>query len=101
LMGSAIMLAQASKAMPPKPIHMVNPKYPDRAVGKRIEATVLVMLTIPPDGLPKDIKIAEGFRPDFDESAIDAARQWRFRPAIRDGKPIEVTVKLQFLFKPR
>jgi protein TonB len=78
---------------------MVDPEYPDSALREDIEGTVSVMLTIPPDGVPKDVKIAKGFRPDFDKSAIESIRQWRFRPAMRDGKPIEVTVTVGVVFK--
>jgi TonB family protein len=60
---------------------------------------VVVRLTIPTDGIPKDLKVQKGFRPDFDQSAIDSVRQWRFKPAMKDGKPIEVTVTLQVAFR--
>jgi protein TonB len=98
-MGSAVGFAQTQQAKPPKPIHIVPAKYPDSAIRDGIEGTVSVMLTIPADGIPKDVKVAKGFRPDFDQSAIDSVRQWRFRPATKDGKPMEVTVTLQVAFK--
>src|SRR5882762_4197276 len=99
LMGNAVAFAQAQETKPPKPIHRVDPTYPDSAIGKGIEGTVLVSLTIPPDGIPKDVKIAKGFQPDFDQAAIDAVRQWRFRPASKGGKPLEVSVTLEVVFK--
>jgi TonB family protein len=102
LLGSPATFAQAQKTTPPKPVHMVTAEYPDSAIREGIEGTVLVMLTIPSDGVPKDVKIAKGFRPDFDKSAIESIRQWRFRPEMRDGKPIEVTVTLKVVFeRPR
>lgn len=61
----------------------------------------LVKLTIPPDGIPKDVTIAKGYRPEFDQSALEAVRQWRFQPAMKDGKPLEVTVTLQVVFQRR
>ncbi len=93
------MFAQAQEIKPPKPIHMVDARYPDSAICEGIEGTVLVRLTIPTDGISTDVKIAKGFRPDFDQSAIDSVRQWRFRPASKDGKPIEVTITLEVAFK--
>jgi iron complex outermembrane receptor protein len=99
LMGGAVRFAQAQQTKPPKPVHVVPAKYPDSAIRDGIDATVLVMLTIPSDGIPKDVKIAKGFRPDFDQSAIDSVRQWRFHPATKGGKPIEVTVTLQVAFR--
>ena len=99
IVSSAALFAQTQKTTPPKPVHIVYARYPESAIREGIDATVLVMLTIPPDGVPKNVKIAKGFRPDFDESAIDAVRQWKFRPAMRDGKPTEVTVTLEIVFK--
>jgi TonB family protein len=99
LLGSAPVFVKAQKTTPPKPVHMVTAEYPESAIREGIEGTVLVMLTIPPDGVPKDVKIAKGFRSDFDKSAIESMQQWRFRPAMRHGKPIEVTVTLEVVFK--
>jgi len=78
---------------------MVTAEYPESAIREGMEGTVLVMLTIPPDGVPKDVKLVKGLRPDFDKSAIESMQQWRFRPAMRDGKPIEVTVTIKVVFK--
>ncbi|PWT84258.1 MAG: hypothetical protein C5B58_05015 [Acidobacteria bacterium] len=93
--------AQTQKTIPPKPIHTVAAEYPDTPIRPVGDPTVLVMLTIPADGIPKDVKIAKGFRPEFDQSATDAVRQWRFKPAMKDGKPIDVTVMLQVVFQRR
>jgi TonB family protein len=57
-----------------------------------------VQLTVQVDGVPKDIKIAKGSRPDLNESALDAVRQWRFQPALKDGEPVEKTVVLEVSF---
>jgi TonB family protein len=99
IVGCSAMFAQSQKVVPAKLIHMVTPKYPRSAIPEGIDASVTVTLTIPPDGIPKDVRIAKGFRPDFDESAIDAVRQWRFKPATKDGNPVEVTVTVDVAFK--
>ena len=99
LMVSALGSAQ-SRQTPPQPLHRVDPVFPDSGIREGIpSATVVVRLTIPTDGIPKDLKVQKGFRPDFDQSAIDSVRQWRFKPAMKDGKPIEVTVTLQIAFR--
>ena len=101
MIGALVSFAQAQKTIPPKPIHTVAPEYPDTPIRYVVDPTVLVMLTIPPDGIPKDVKIAKEFRPEFDQNAIDAVRQWRFQPAMKDGKPVEVTVTLEVVFQMR
>lgn len=87
-----------SKTTAPKPVHQVTAEYPQSAIRDGINATVSVALTIPPSGIPADVRIAKGFREDFDESAVNSIRQWRFRPAMKDGKPVAVTVIIEVVF---
>ena len=89
----------AYRTIPPKLVHDVPPVYPESAMGGPVGRTVSVQLTIQTDGVPKDVKVAKGVREDLDDSALDAVRQWRFQPAMRDGKPIEVTVVVEVLFQ--
>jgi periplasmic protein TonB len=100
MIGACASLALA-QTTPPKAIHTVAPEYPETAIRSVVDPTVLVKLTIPPDGIPKDVKIAKGYRPEFDQSALEAVRQWRFKPAMKDGKPVQVTVTLQVVFQRR
>ena len=73
----------------------MDPKYSTNALHGVKNAVVLVTLTVPPDGIPKDVKIAKGVRPDLDKGAVDAVQQWRFEPATRDGKPVEATITVE------
>jgi TonB family protein len=82
----------------PRLIHSVDPEYPESAYRDGARGTVSVQLTIQVDGVPKDLKIAKGSRPDLNESALDAVRQWRFQPALKDGEPEEQTVVLDVSF---
>lgn len=69
-------------------IARVQPEYPPAAARVQEEGTVLVRVEVDADGRPTDVSIARrsGSR-DLDRAALAAVRQWRFRPAIRDGKP--------------
>lgn len=62
--------------------------------------TVRVQLTVQTDGVPRDVKVTKGVREELNERALDAVRQWRFQPATRDGKPVEVTVVVAVDFPP-
>jgi TonB family protein len=84
----------------PRVIHWVEAKYPESANRDGIRGAVDVQLTVQVDGIPKDIKIAKGSRPDLNESALNAVRQWRFQPALKDGEPVEKTVVLEVSFNP-
>jgi len=71
---------------PPKLIHNVSPVFPESARVGAGGRTVLVQLTVQTDGVPKEVRTAKSVREDLDDSALDAVRQWRFQPAMRDGK---------------
>lgn len=90
----------AYRTIPPKLVHDVSPVYPESAMGGTGGRTVSVQLTIQTDGVPKDVRVAKGVREDIDDSALDAVRQWRVHPAMRDGKPIEVRVTVEVSFNP-
>ena len=46
-------------------------------------------------GLPERVTIVKSLGPDFDQSARDAVKQYRFEPAIFKGQPVPVSVKLR------
>lgn len=91
----------AYRTIPPKLIQDVAPIPPPRSAssgsGGRL---VSVQLTVQTDGVPKDVKVIKGVSDELNQSALDAVRQWRFQPAIRDGEPVEVTVVVQVSFPP-
>lgn len=87
-----------------EPIARVQPDYPVAAARIQEEGTVLVRVEVDADGRPADVSVARrsGSR-DLDRAALDAVRQWRFRPAMRGGKavasvaevPVEFTLDRQ------
>jgi TonB family protein len=56
-------------------------------------------LTIGTDGPPHDIKIEKPLGYGLDEKALEAVRQWRFQPALKDGKPVETQTSVSLEFK--
>jgi protein TonB len=84
----------------PVPIKKVEPTYPDLARKAGVEGKVFVKVLVDKEGKVKKAAIMMG--PDiFHESAITAAKQWVFKPAIQRDKPIAVWVALPFHFKLR
>lgn len=63
------------------------PQYPLRALRSGIEGTVLVRVEIDAQGVPTQVSLEHrsGNR-DLDRAALDAVRNWRFQPALRNGK---------------
>ena len=77
----------------------VLPKYPASALRAGETGTVLVLASIDRTGVPIEVSLDDrsGNR-DFDRSALQAVRQWRFQPALRDGKPVAATVRVPVEF---
>lgn len=70
-------------------IHRVDPAYPRIAIVGHITGEVKVRATIGTDGRIHDWEIVSG-NPIFAQSTITAIRQWRYRPTLLNGEPVEV-----------
>lgn len=84
---------------PPRAVYAPDPKYPKAARRDGVQGTVLVQLHLDAEGIPHDIKVARGLRPDMDASAVEAVGSWKFEPARDDGKPIPATINVEVAFR--
>ncbi|UWX03758.1 energy transducer TonB [Pseudoxanthomonas sp. NC8] len=65
------------------------PKYPVEAAQNGIAGEVILLVDIDADGRVTDVQVEKATPPGvFDANTIAAARQWRFEPALRDGRPV-------------
>lgn len=78
-------------------IHDVAPQYPPEAGRARIEGTVVLMAVIGADGSVKDVRVESGL-PILAQAAMDAVKQWRYRPYLLDGEPVEVDSRITINF---
>ena len=78
---------------------MLAPPYPSEAIAAGISGKVVLRVLVGVDGSVKDV-VVEHSEPAgvFDAVTIDAARQWRFSPAIRDGAPAESWLRVPVNF---
>ena len=78
-------------------IHDVMPEYPKEARDKGIQGDVILQAMIDRKGNIASLKVAQG-DPILAEAAVKAVKQWRYRPYLLNGKPVEVltTIKIQF-----
>jgi periplasmic protein TonB len=75
----------------------VNPKYPREAIEQGIQGDVILQATIDTKGNLTNVKVAQG-DPILAKAAVEAVQQWRYRPYVLNGEPVEVetTIKIQF-----
>jgi periplasmic protein TonB len=78
-------------------IHDVAPTYPPEAGRARIEGTVVLLAVIGKDGTVRDVRVENGL-PVLAQAAIDAVKQWRYRPYLLNGEPIEVDSQITINF---
>ena len=77
----------------PKQIKDAPLNFPEKARKKKLQGVVLVSMVVDENGVPRDVVVTKPAGNGFDEAAIAAVRQWRFEPALRDGKPVAVALK--------
>jgi len=78
-------------------ISRVEPRYPTLAVQTRQSGTVVLHAIISRDGRINALEVVSG-SPFFVQAALDAVRQWRYRPTMLNGEPVEVetTITVEF-----
>ena len=71
--------------------------YPDVAKAARVQGVVICEILVGPDGRVQDTRVRRSI-PLLDQAALDAVRQWQFRPALLNGNPTPVvfTVTVRF-----
>ncbi len=83
----------------PVEIEKTVPKYPEEARLEKVMGMVIVETVITVKGLVDDVKVLESPDERLSAAAVEAARQWRFEPALCDGKPASVYYKVTFNFR--
>jgi len=78
--------------------HQVTPIYPRQALPLRLEGAVVLEAIVSENGRLEDIKAVSGHSL-LAQAAIDAVRQWRYRPYLLNGKPVRMQTKITVNFK--
>lgn len=93
--GKPIELKQGDKFTPPIAIERVVPKF---EVGQRISGSVLLGGIVTPEGRIINVRVIRSLDPQMDQRAVEAFRQYRFSPALLNGKPIYATYREELTF---
>ncbi len=79
-------------------IFRVEPEYPKIALAARIQGQVFLKAIIAKDGSIKELELVSG-PPMLAPNAIQAVRQWRYRPFLLNGEPVEVETNVAIMFQ--
>ena len=74
-------------------IRKVNPKYPNKARDKRVQGTVVLQAVISPSGDIGELEVLSGDKL-LVPSALKAVKQWKYRPYLLQGHPVEVHTQI-------
>jgi len=91
--------AVTAKVIPAEILSKPVPVYTDDARTKRIEGEVLLEVVLQASGKVQVLRIVRGLGHGLDDSAVHAAEQIRFKPALKDGQPADSTAVLHIIFQ--
>jgi TonB family protein len=86
---------------PPTVIQRVEPQYSEEARKARYQGTVVLEAIVRKDGTCDILRIVRSLGFGLDENAIQALKQWRFRPGMRNGVPVDVALNIEVNFNLR
>ena len=78
-------------------INRVQPVYPPLARQTRVSGTVRLHAIISKEGTVQQLEVMSG-HPLLVQAALDAVRQWRYRPTLLNGEPVEVDTTIDVIF---
>ncbi len=96
-LGGGDMLSSGQLDTKPTPTNRVSPKL-SSDLRKRVKGKVDVLIIVGKDGSVSKAEVLESPDPAVNSLCVEAAREWRFQPGTRDGKPVSFKLKLPFRF---
>jgi TonB family protein len=83
----------------PQAISSPDPEYTDEARQAKKQGTCVLSLIVDEQGHPRDLHVVRSLGFGLDAKALEAVRQWRFEPALKDGKPVNVQISVEVEFR--
>lgn len=83
----------------PTAISAPDPDYTEEARRAKKQGTCILWLIVDSAGHPRDIRVARGLGFGLDAKAVEAVKQWRFQPALKDGRPVDVQISVEVEFR--
>jgi TonB family protein len=84
----------------PSCVYCPDPKYSEEARKAKYQGTVVLQAVITPDGRATEIQVVKGPGLGLEEKAVEAVKQWRFKPAMGPGgKAVPVVVPIEVTFR--
>jgi TonB family protein len=92
-------LGSLEQALPPTIVESTPAPYTESALAQKIEGTVVLMVLVRRDGSVGAASVSQGLEATLDESALRTVKEWKFAPAMRQGKTVEVVLEVEVRFE--
>lgn len=83
----------------PELVASVSPKYPPELRKARVEGSVTIVFVLDETGRVEDPRVENSSRSEFEQPALEAVRQWKFKPGMREGAAVRTFMKLPMRFR--
>ena len=83
----------------PRAINSPDPEYDEGSRKAKIEGPVRLQITVTKDGLVKDPKVKKSLCEALDRRAVETVSQWKFTPAMKNGKPVSLYLIIEVVYK--
>jgi len=83
----------------PVPITKPEPEYSEEARKAKYQGSVTLQIVVNEKGEPTEIRVVKKLGLGLDEKAIEAVSKWRFKPGMKDGKPVAVIATIEVSFR--
>jgi TonB family protein len=83
----------------PSPIKKNDPRYPPTLINEHVEGEVVLYAVIRADGSVDSVELVRGLDEQLDANAMEALSQWKFRPASRQGTPVDLEAIVHIPFR--
>ena len=83
----------------PVPLYTPEPEFSEEARKAKVAGNVLVYLQVDTNGRPTHVRVIRGIGLGLDEKAMEAVRQYKFKPAMENGHPVLVEMNVEVNFQ--
>jgi len=82
----------------PVVLFQVEPEFSEEARKAKLQGVVMLYGEVDTNGRLRNIRVTQGLGLGLEEKAVEAVKQWRFRPGTRDGKPVVSAAAIEVNF---
>ena len=83
----------------PKLIYAPDPEFSDEARRQKYQGVVVLSIIVDAQGNPQNIRVVRALGMGLDEKAVEAVRQYKFKPAQKGGRPVPVAINIEVNFQ--